>query len=711
MPELPADQVRQLVTVIDGLPLIMEEVVQQIAEGGPAAARPDLGRSTLASAVRLRLNGVSEDCRTVLNALSVIGDTDPAVLLAVTGLDPDRLGRALHAGLASTLLVSATNSLGVGWRHLLIRRAVRAELLPLEQQLIAGRAADQLAHDDSPTDGHLHHAARLYELAGHRQDAAQALIRAARAAVDHAALDLAERYLADAERLSGGLPHGAEEVLVERIETLSVAGRARDAYDSGVAALGGIEQAEPRRLLAATTRAAFAGGLIGEGRDLLATLENQSQPADADLMVLRAQAAFADHDPRAVALARDAARQARTEGRVDLECEAFVIAGSQATWTETEQAIDLFRRAIKLSQQHRLPRWEVRAKAALGVIDMMTDSDLTRLEQTRRLAADAGMVGAVAAMDMYIGLAEVVRRGFVAARPILLRADVQARKLRLRELRAHTYCHLIECHLVADQPLPGRTSSGAVLDVDAAVAQATALAERAHAKLWLKSAFGVRAWLRGDTATAIEMIERDVQDVRDQIKVAPWLGFWQLLQVAEGADPAETFQAIHLTGHHVNWAARALGLALGQLREGRPADEPLADADRLLRNAPYWGHVLRTVIAPAAFDAGHPAAEGWLREAEAFFAASGEWPLQRRVRQAIAGIGGKVPRTTASIPPHLARFGITARETEILRLINSGLSNAEIAEQLVISIRTVETHVSSLLQKTGTAGRDQLPEA
>ena len=49
--------------------------------------------------------------------------------------------------------------------------------------------------------------------------------------------------------------------------------------------------------------------------------------------------------------------------------------------------------------------------------------------------------------------------------------------------------------------------------------------------------------------------------------------------------------------------------------------------------------------------------------------------------------------------------GLTAREVEILRLLTRGLSNAEIAERLVISVHTVERHLANAYHKVGARNR------
>ena len=109
-------------------------------------------------------------------------------------------------------------------------------------------------------------------------------------------------------------------------------------------------------------------------------------------------------------------------------------------------------------------------------------------------------------------------------------------------------------------------------------------------------------------------------------------------------------------------------------------------------NAGASGFLLKDATAERLFDAVRVVAAG-----EALLAPG----VTRRLISEFARLRPRPPHDRAPLD------ALTPRETEVLRLIASGLSNGEIAAQLVVGEETVKTHVSRVLNKLGARDRAQ----
>jgi len=111
------------------------------------------------------------------------------------------------------------------------------------------------------------------------------------------------------------------------------------------------------------------------------------------------------------------------------------------------------------------------------------------------------------------------------------------------------------------------------------------------------------------------------------------------------------------------------------------------------------GDPYETALEPA--ESGDPDTLG---EALSTFETLGAAPAAARARDRLKAAGARVPRgqraTTRANPG-----GLTARQLAVLGLLREGMTNAEIAARLVLSVRTVDHHVSAVLGKLGVSTR------
>jgi DNA-binding CsgD family transcriptional regulator/tetratricopeptide (TPR) repeat protein len=89
------------------------------------------------------------------------------------------------------------------------------------------------------------------------------------------------------------------------------------------------------------------------------------------------------------------------------------------------------------------------------------------------------------------------------------------------------------------------------------------------------------------------------------------------------------------------------------------------------------------------------------------FATSGARGLHAQAAEAQRRLGQRVPVPRMGRRQELP-FGLSAREFEVARLVVEGRTNAQIAERLSLSLRTVETHLTRVFGKTGVPARGGL---
>lgn len=686
-----------------GIPLLLEELVGTDADAAVPAGLVDLVAARLGSLPAAR----GEQVR----AAAVLGQVVSADLLAhMVGADERTVVEDLRAAVAAGLLEDGGPT-GFRFRHALARDAVLAVSSPSERAgwARAGLAAVAALHPD--VDGPwCDLAADLAVTGGEAAAAAALLCEAGRRNLGRGALGSAEAALRRARALAGEDASQCTAVDEALAEVLARAGRAEEATTVSERLIEQRRGSPDRAALAAAhlrlARVHTRAGTWHAARRHLGVA--RAEGADGPLLTcVAAQVELgAGRFGEARELAEEALAGADEVGEVGVACEALLVLGRLARRHDLAAAEALFERALHRADTAWLPIEAGRAGFELAINDVQESLRVDRLHAARRQAEALGDLAAVAGLDLQEAATRNARWEPEQARVAAARSVAAARRYGLPTLPK-----ALVLGAAAD------TYLGRHEEAEAAMAEALAHApDDAHL---LGEAHGVRAYRaldRADDTRAREHLARAMSAFTrrpSEVTGSPVVGLWVLLA---GADDPPGRSRVPLVNRWNRGLARfADAVTAGRTGDAAGAVAAFHDADAILRDpadATWFRLQGRRVAAAAALADGWGDPVRWLRADLPVIEARGTARWAGAVRGLLGRAGAPVPRPAdGSVPGPLQVLGVTARETDVLRLVAEGRTNREIAGRLYLSPRTVEKHVERLLHKTGHARRAELVAA
>jgi DNA-binding CsgD family transcriptional regulator len=732
-PRLPQALARALHAETRGNPFYLAELLRHLVEegrivdqggrwfsdhsvadlGAPAGVRQVIGR---------RVARLSGEARSIVTSASTLAGGFSAIQLeAATGLADRVVSAAVDELLAAGLFrVAADRPARYEFAHAIVRRAVYDQLGPERRVRLHRRMAEVL--EALATAGGEELSA---ELAG--QYHASAALPGAEAGVRHAlaaaegarssaAFERAAAFLRMARDLAAtGPPRARADVLrrlaVAEAEALMLAEAAAAAEEALRVSEGLGDTEELPAFLARVARLLKEAGvaepgwrplverglsLVGGRRDLawarLALLLDRYEVVSAG--AIRA-GLWRGHDPEAVAVAR-------ALGDEDDVARAF----EPFEWRSRAETEELLARA----RGWRRPTAVMRALdvAARDLVYRHGDAAAAslRLAELLQLAERHGSVPAQVEASAQLALCQIHLGAFADAEARL----AQARELAVRLGGEH------RLRFVTQVALPTLLAYWRGGEWSALVTST--------ARMW--RALGGTTGPLATTLAAFEALQHAC--AADTARARAQLGDLATI-LAKGEPTAYIHNASLWLGCVAVWELRAVDLAAGYrelavrfVREGVSAGPPCSlqpAAGRMaallgdLRAAHRHFELARGELESAGqlpmramvdYDEALALAEAGAAErrraavladaAARSFAGLGAWPWQRRAKELAARLAA-APR----------RGGLTAREVEVLRLVATGSTNADIAATLVISVPTVQRHVANIYGKIGARGR------
>ena len=696
--------VDDVMTRTRGVPLFVEEVLDaHIRNGsvysddagsvhwrGGAAVVPP----TLSTMVSRRLERLEPSERTVLLAAAVVGDFDTALLGSVAqqsdAVVHDALAHAVDHGLVETI------GGRLEFRHATMRDAVLDLALPHVVQALHARAAEALARHDDEHARNLERRATHLRAIGRDDDAAALLVTASgRSLHDHALLEgerLARAALALAERPE--LHADAGDALGAALATQ---GRWHEALAVDQATVAEHGQTPDRWLRMA--QCALDVRLLKVAHSLTEdALATDADNAFVEVMAGRLALAGGDAERAltcaARALAHDTNDPRAVCGALDLEARALDYTGRRSEAAET------YNKVIETAAASGLVQEQLRALLSLSEFELLDGREPVRMFEACEVAREHGALVEQAWGELNLAIALILQGDPAAGHRLASEAVERARLMRL---------DLLPFLLAARA---GAESFLGYDSYDATLAEARELAgDVADFDVHAGGIAGDHYVRAGRYDDAIREMQRGIDATRANPGGVPSDSpYWIVLayEAAGRADDARRAlrEALETPGEDRFHSRRVVRDAAEALlaRDARGIDDTIAAAPGRM---PLELATIRVIAAEVIGGDDRPR---WLREALDAYEAAGCITTADRVRRLLRDAGGTVPRRRSGgkVAPQLIPLGVTAREAEILGLVAEGASNAAIAERLFISVRTVESHISSLLAKLQVTSRQEL---
>ncbi len=650
----------EVFTMTGGNPFLVTEFL-----AAPGAAVP----ATIADAVAARVTRLDDEARRLVGLVAIVPGRCERWLL---GEADDAIEECRRQGLLE-LGPSA-----VWFRHELLRRAVEDSLLPAQARRLHRTVLAALEAAGGDPARLVHHAERASDVDGLVRFA-PAAARGARSAAAHR-----EAY-SHYRRL---LPHLDRLPVAERVALLSEYTEECYFIDDQTAALDAAEHAldlyrqlADRRgegaMLRWISRVHWWRGerdqALVSGEEAVTVLESASPSSELAMAYSNlAQLHMLAHeaDP-AISWAHRAIATARTVGDPGAEAHALNNLGSARIRIGDKGGWAQLWRSLELSLSQGLDEHAARAYSNLG---------WTMLDVRDYPAAEALMEEGIAFTssreihgDLYYLRAERARLWFETGRWNEAEAEAEWVTARPKAPGITTLPALTTLARLATRR--GDADADAQLDEAWDQAMATGELQRMGPVAVGRAEL---AWLRGDAGGVAEAIDAvlDTTTASPQPWITDEIVFWKWRAGGEVQSPmtAAPYR------HHVNGDWRAA-----------------ADAWRVI-GCPYEE-------ACALADGDHAA----MASALVIFDRLGARPAAASLRRKLRRLGAHVPRgPRQSTQRHPA--GLTKRQQQVLELVAAGLSNAEVAERLFVSPKTVEHHVSAILSKLGAVSRGEAAE-